>query len=194
MKKLVLALTALAAFSGSATAADLGARRPYAKAAPLATPVTSWTGCYVGGGGGGAMTKNDHNDFVTGAPNAVLSPNVSTGADGWFGTVQVGCDYQLNNFVVGAFGDYDFMDVKGDISTGGFAFPVYHRSAEAGFAMGGGWPRRLSGAAPVADICLWRLYPGALEVDGVVRVQLGSLPCLEPPRVAGSLARATSTP
>ena len=90
----------------------------------MAAPVASWTGCYVGGGGGGAMTKNDHNDFVTGAPNAVVSANLSTGADGWFGTVQVGCDYQFNNFVVGVFGDYDFMDVKGDISTGGFFAPA----------------------------------------------------------------------
>ena len=28
-----------------------------------------------------------------------------------------GCDYQFDRFVVGVFGDYDFMDVKGDIST-----------------------------------------------------------------------------
>jgi outer membrane immunogenic protein len=118
MKKLVLALTAVAAFTGSAMAADM-APRTYSKAAPLAAPVISWTGCYIAGGGGGAMTKNDHNDFLTAAPFTNLSPNLSTGADGWFGTVQAGCDYQFNNFVVGVFGDYDFMSVKGDISTGG---------------------------------------------------------------------------
>jgi outer membrane immunogenic protein len=117
MKKLVLALTALAAFTGSASAADLAAR-PYTKAPAPIAPVTTWTGCYVAGGGGGAYTKNDHNDFFTvGAVPA--GPNLSTGADGWFGTVQVGCDYQWNNFVVGVFGDYDFMDIHGDISTNG---------------------------------------------------------------------------
>ena len=123
MKKLVLALTALAAFTGSASAADLAAR-PYTKAAPPPAPVASWTGCYIAGGGGGAFTKNDHNDFLTAAPNTPLSPNLSTGADGWFGTVGAGCDYQINNFVVGLFGDYDFMSVKGDISTGGFFAPA----------------------------------------------------------------------
>src|SRR5882757_3392817 len=120
MKKLVLALTALAAFTGSASAADLAAR-PYTKAPPPPAPVASWTGCYIAGGGGGAMTKNNHNDVAAGV---AVGANQSTGADGWFGTVGAGCDYQFNNFVVGIFGDYDFMDVKGDISTGGFFAPA----------------------------------------------------------------------
>jgi outer membrane immunogenic protein len=144
MKKLVLALAAVAAFTGSASAADLAAR-PYTKAAPLAAPVTSWTGCYVGGGGGGAATKNDHNDFsnslaLTGfAPGTPLGANLSTGADGWFGTVQVGCDYQWNNFVVGVFGDYDFMDIHGDISTSGFFGPAVTGSQkqDSQWAVGG---------------------------------------------------------
>jgi outer membrane immunogenic protein len=128
MKKLVLALTALAAFTGSASAADLAAR-PYTKAPAPVAYAPSWTGCYIAGGGGGAMTKNDHHDVdtlgvVTGVPGTVISPNLSTGADGWFGTVGAGCDYQFNNFVVGIFGDYDFMDVKGDVSTFGFFGPA----------------------------------------------------------------------
>jgi outer membrane immunogenic protein len=129
MKKLVLALTAIAAFTGSASAADLAAR-PYTKAAPMAAPVANWTGCYIAGGGGGAMTKNDHNDTtdfpLIGIPaGGPISPNLSTGADGWFGTVGAGCDYQFNNFVVGLFGDYDFMSVKGDISTLGIFGPAF---------------------------------------------------------------------
>jgi outer membrane immunogenic protein len=127
MKKFVLALTAVAALTGSASAADL-AVRPYTKAPPPPPPVASWTGCYIAGGGGGVYSKNDHNDVgVLGGglpPGATASPNLSTGADGWFGTVGAGCDYQVNNFVVGVFGDYDFMSVKGDISTGGFFAPA----------------------------------------------------------------------
>jgi outer membrane immunogenic protein len=124
MKNIVLALTAVAAFTGTAMAADL-APRPYTKAPPpVVAPVASWTGCYVAGGGGGAITKNDHNEFLTAPPNTVLGPNLSTGADGWFGTVQAGCDYQFNNFVVGVFADYDFMDVHGDTSAGGFFAPA----------------------------------------------------------------------
>ncbi|MBR0715477.1 outer membrane protein [Bradyrhizobium liaoningense] len=34
-------------------------------------------------------------------------------------SVQGGCDYQFNNWVIGAFADYDFMDVHGDLSTAG---------------------------------------------------------------------------
>ena len=112
MKKLVLALTAVAAFTGSAVAADLGAR-PYTKAAPVVAPVANWTGCYLGAGGGGAMTNNDSNLIDT-ATGLAFTNNVTSGARGWFGTVQGGCDYQFNNWVVGAFADYDFMDVHGD--------------------------------------------------------------------------------
>lgn len=118
MKKLVLALAAMAAFTGSASAADLAAR-PYTKApAPVPMAVASWTGCYIGAGGGGAYTNNDHNDFFT-VNGVAAGPNVTTGARGWFGTVGAGCDYQFNNFVVGIFGDYDFMDVKGDTTFSG---------------------------------------------------------------------------
>jgi outer membrane immunogenic protein len=122
MKKLVIAITVLAAFTGSALAADM-APRTYSKAPAMVAATPSWTGCYVGAGGGGAFTKNDHHD-IDGVLGTTLSPNLSTGADGWFGTVQVGCDYQFNNFVIGIFGDYDFMSVKGDISTGGFFAPA----------------------------------------------------------------------
>jgi outer membrane immunogenic protein len=122
MKKLVIALTALAALTGSASAADLAAR-PYTKAPAVVAPVANWTGCYVGAGGGGAYTKNDHNEYLT-ATGVAASPNLTTGASGWFGTVGAGCDYQFNNFVVGVFGDYDFMDVKGDISYDGQRNPL----------------------------------------------------------------------
>jgi outer membrane immunogenic protein len=137
MKKLVLALTAVAAMTGSALAADM-APRTYTKAPTPVAMAPSWTGCYVGAGGGGAYTKNDHNDYAT-VGGVVASPNLSTGADGWFGTVQVGCDYQFNNFVVGVFGDYDFMSVKGDISTSGFFNPALTGSQkqDSQWAIGG---------------------------------------------------------
>ena len=122
MKKLVLALTAAAAFTGSAMAADM-APRTYSKApAPVVAVAPSWTGCYLGAGGGGALTTNDHNDYATGTTIAA-GPNLTTGARGWLGTVQGGCDYQFNNFVVGAFADYDFMSVTGTVSTLGTFSP-----------------------------------------------------------------------
>ncbi len=121
MKKFVLGLTAVAAMTGSASAADLAAR-PYTTVA--AAPIASWTGCYIGAGGGGASTTNDHNDRATVAP--FFSRTETSGARGWFGTVQGGCDYQFNNWVVGAFGDYDLMDVTGEVGFDG-AFQLSRR-------------------------------------------------------------------
>ncbi|MGB7123211.1 MAG: porin family protein, partial [Bradyrhizobium sp.] len=54
MKKLVLALTAVAAFTGSALAADLPART-YTKAPMMPEPVMNWTGFYIFGGIGGGV-------------------------------------------------------------------------------------------------------------------------------------------
>ncbi|MGY8667253.1 porin family protein [Bradyrhizobium sp. UFLA05-109] len=114
MKKFVMAFTAVAAMTGAASAADLAAR-PYTKAPVAVAPAVNWTGCYLGAGGGGAMTNNDYNEYITGT-GAAATNNVTGGARGWFGTVQGGCDYQFagTNWVVGAFADYDFMDVHGD--------------------------------------------------------------------------------
>jgi outer membrane immunogenic protein len=137
MKKLVIALAAVAAFSGSASAADLAAR-PYTKAPAPVAYAPSWTGCYIGAGGGGAYTNNDHNDYIT-ATGVAAGPSLTTGARGWFGTVGAGCDYQVDRFVFGLFGDYDFMDVKGDISTFGttFASFVGSQKQDSQWAVGG---------------------------------------------------------
>jgi outer membrane immunogenic protein len=114
MKKLVLALTALAALSGSALAADLPTKAPMYQ--PPA-PVYNWTGCYIGGGAGyGWYTAESREvDRITGA---VLNREGDTGGKGWLGQVGAGCDYQftgpLGNWVVGAFGDYIFSNVHGD--------------------------------------------------------------------------------
>lgn len=119
MKNVLLALTAVAAMTGSAFAADM-APRTYAKAPVAVAPAVNWTGCYIGAGGGGAMTNSDNNETTT-ATGVLARPNLTNGARGWFGTVQGGCDYQFagTNWVVGGFADYDFMDVKGDISYDG---------------------------------------------------------------------------
>jgi outer membrane immunogenic protein len=111
MKKLALQVAALSlALAGTASAADM--RLP--TKAPAPAPVVmayNWTGCYVGAGGGYGM-------FVQKSrlvDEAVLSND--NGGRGWFGTVQVGCDYQIgSNIVIGAFGDYDFSGIKGDMS------------------------------------------------------------------------------
>ncbi len=115
MKKFVLALTAVAALSGSASAADLAAR-PYTKApAPIAAAY-SWTGFYIFGGGGGGLWNADGNivDYPSGLS---LTRDQRTGGSGWFGTVGAGYDWQFSSaWVAGVFADGQFGSIKGSIS------------------------------------------------------------------------------
>jgi len=130
MKKLVLALTAIAAFTGSASAADLGAR-PYAKApAPVMTP--SWTGFYIGGGGGYGMWTADTRtiNFNTGA--CVLCETQTQGGKGYFGSVSAGFDWQFGgSWVAGVFGDGQFGSINGTIQDQGPFFAGRENSGPA---------------------------------------------------------------
>src|SRR6185312_5998155 len=114
MKKLVIALTALAAFTGSASAADLAAR-PYTKAPVAVAPAYNWTGFYIfGGGGGGIWSANGGVDSTaTGA--CIICTNTRTGGDGWFGTVGAGYDWQSAGSGLGIFGDGTYGSLKGNI-------------------------------------------------------------------------------
>src|ERR1700733_4246419 len=113
MKKLALALTAVAAFTGSAFAADLPART-YSKA-PVMVATPSWTGFYIFGGVGGGIW--DANDTVkvtaTGVPVTI---NQKQGGDGWYGTVGAGYDWQFNSsWVFGILADGQFGSLRGNI-------------------------------------------------------------------------------
>jgi outer membrane immunogenic protein len=122
MKKLVLALSAVAAFTGSALAADLPART-YTKA-PMMAQVYNWTGFYVFGGAGGGLWDADSNVRSTGVfagafgpAGTALSRDQRTGGDGWFGTVGAGYDWQFNGkWVAGIFADGQFGDIHGSLS------------------------------------------------------------------------------
>ena len=119
MKKLVLALSAIAAFTGSAIAADLPART-YTKA-PEVAPVASWTGFYIFGGVGGGLWDADTTIVATGtgAP-LVAGVKQRQGGDGWFGTVGGGYDWQLNNsWVFGILADGQFGSIRGTIQDQG---------------------------------------------------------------------------
>jgi outer membrane immunogenic protein len=122
MKKLVLALTALAAFTGSALAADM-APRTYSKA-PAPMPVApSWTGFYIFGGVGGGLwdANTGYVNNVTGG--CVVCINNKQGGDGWFGTVGAGYDWQFNTrWVAGILADGQFGSLKGSESIGAAVF------------------------------------------------------------------------
>jgi outer membrane immunogenic protein len=107
-----------------ASSADLAGKEPHAsamaiKAAPR-TPVpvaTVWTGCYVNGGAGYGFFRQEQHAFSS---VSVLADETA-GGSGWLGKVGGGCDYQFSpasgwgNWLVGAFADYDFMDLRGHL-------------------------------------------------------------------------------
>ena len=113
MKKIVLTLAALAAFTGSAMAADMAPR--YTKApAPMAV-APNWTGFYIFGGGGGGLWASDEHTQVT-ASGLPLSIDQRQGGSGWFGTVGLGYDWQFNGpWVAGVFADGQFGSIRGTI-------------------------------------------------------------------------------
>ena len=113
MKKLVLALTALAALSGSALAADLPSKAPMYQPPP---PVYNWTGFYLFGGAGYGLWEADTTtvDPVTGV--CVLCVEQRQGGRGWYGTVGGGYDWQFGGpWVAGIFADGQFGSIKGSI-------------------------------------------------------------------------------
>src|SRR5262252_829938 len=114
MKKLLLAAVAVVVLAaGPAVAADLGRKAP-AYIPPPAPPPPTFTGCYVDGGVGYGLWNIDHSSQFAGQQ---LTTETTSGGRGWLGRVGGGCDYQFGgggfwgNWVVGAFADYDFMDL-----------------------------------------------------------------------------------
>ncbi len=115
MKRLVVALTALAAFTGSALAADMAPR--YAKAPAPVLPVYNWTGFYIFGGGGGGLWAADSNIETFPGPAVAVTRDQRLGGSGWFGTVGIGYDMQFGGkWVAGIFGDGQFGSIRGSLS------------------------------------------------------------------------------
>jgi outer membrane immunogenic protein len=135
MKKLLLALSAVAAITTSANAADLAAR-PYVKAPPPMAPVANWTGFYIYGGGGGGLWAADEHvvDTVTGLP---LTIDQRQGGSGWFGTVGAGYDWQFNNtWVAGIFADGQFGSIRGTLQDPTFPAITGREKLEDSWAVG----------------------------------------------------------
>jgi outer membrane immunogenic protein len=132
MKYAFLGIAAVAAMLGTqASAADMPLKAP-----PPPAPVASWTGCYVGVGGGYGFWTRDHQDFftATGLPTTIPS---TSGGRGWLATAQGGCDYQFNqSFVVGVFVDGDWRNMNGNYQMTG-AFETANMKMSSSWAAGG---------------------------------------------------------
>jgi outer membrane immunogenic protein len=112
-KKLAIALTAIAAFTAPAIAADMPVRAPVYQ--PPA-PVYNWTGFWISGGGGGGLWNADSN--VVAFPSGLgITRDQRLGGSGWFGTVGAGWDWQwTSSWVFGIFGDGQFVEIRGSVS------------------------------------------------------------------------------
>jgi outer membrane immunogenic protein len=116
MKSMVIGAAIAALIATPALSADLAVKAPTPLPPPV--PVLNSTGCYANAGAGYGMYNQDHQTIDDGI---TFGQDQTAGGRGWLGLVGVGCDYQFSmgswgNWVVGAFGDYDFMDLQGNLS------------------------------------------------------------------------------
>jgi outer membrane immunogenic protein len=110
--------------------------------------VATWTGCWLSGGVGYGLFDQENTFFenrgLPGTPVVEVVGTTTTGGKGWLGRVGAGCDYQFGfgaqQFVIGAFGDYDWTDIHGQQSVAGSTF-VAHEKMDDQWAVGGriGW-------------------------------------------------------
>src|SRR3954469_2694086 len=109
MKKLLLGIIGLAAFSGSAIAADMAAR-PYKAAPVIAAPIYDWTGFYIGANGGWGSSRNCWGIVPLGG--VTIADGCASRSGGVFGG-QLGYRWQSGQFVFGLEGQGDWADLHG---------------------------------------------------------------------------------
>ena len=128
MKKSLVASFASVGFAALVAvpvmAADLSVRRPVYRAAPPPPPplLFTWTGCFVGGHGGGLWATKDWFDRTPGSPSFGFSDG-GHDAEGFLAGVQGGCNYQFGGIVVGIQGDYAWSNADG--SSASVLFPGF---------------------------------------------------------------------
>jgi outer membrane immunogenic protein len=128
MKRILGGVVVAAALSGSALAADLGART-YAKA-PAVAPVSSWSGLYVGGnlGYGWGNENTDFSFLPTPLEFGVNNASLGTRSSGVIGGAQLGYNWQIGSLVTGLEADIQGSGIKasarGTPTAAGTAIPI----------------------------------------------------------------------
>ena len=111
-KNFGMAVALIVASTAAAAAADLKTSQPMKKPMVMVA-ASSWTGCYLGGNVGAAMSKTDVTDEVDGSFIASLDSSAVAGGG------QIGCDYQLSGnspWVIGVQGMYDATKLSSSTS------------------------------------------------------------------------------
>src|ERR1044072_2559639 len=107
MKKILLAAAAAMALAGPSLAADM--RAPVMKA-PVAAPISSWNGCYIGAQGGYAWGTTGYDLNIPATPNSGFDFDANGGVAGG----HLGCNMQFNQWVLGIEGDIEWKGIRGD--------------------------------------------------------------------------------
>ena len=190
LKKILLGVALLGAASTAALAADLPSRRaPPVYVAPMAVPVFTWTGMYIGGNAGYAFDANTSFNTTRAAGLAFSRSS----ANGFTGGGQIGYNLQIGNapilggfggiggggLVIGVEGDAAYTDLNRNYAVGnvpylartdfvgtargrvGVAFGDLLVYGTGGFAYGG--VRDTVGNASVDKIATGYAYGGGLE-------------------------------
>jgi len=109
VRSIISALAVAALVSTPVWAADMAVKAP--------PPAPTWSGCYVDGGVGyGFFDQTQHTETFPALVSTTAIDTQDSGR-GLLGRFGAGCDYDptggLSNWVVGVFGDYDVMGLKG---------------------------------------------------------------------------------
>jgi len=108
MKKLLAVCISLGVLaSAPSIAADLPVKAPYKAARPAPF---SWTGCYLGGHIGGLWGQTSWTDPIGNVDGFVTVQDVNHST--FTGGGQLGCNVQINQFVIGIEGDSSWADVN----------------------------------------------------------------------------------
>ncbi len=116
-QRVILTSASVIVLCANAFAGDIGRNAPAGYKDGPYMPVQTWSGFYLGAGGGGGSVNHNLKAEI----NLNTTGNLTGGGTGGFGTVQVGYDRQISrHLVVGAFFDHDFASID---STARISYP-----------------------------------------------------------------------
>jgi len=110
------AVAVAGAFTGILTVAAYGADLPTRKAPPAPIPVAlpyNWSGCYIGGNVGGLWADKNFGSLQTNNGYSENGPGQNVTGSGVLIGGQVGCNYQVGQWVFGGQVDYDWTNTSG---------------------------------------------------------------------------------
>lgn len=166
MHRIITAFAALALTASAASAADLA--RSYVKA-PVAAPIYSWTGFYVGGNVGGDWGSSHAATSTVYDPFGGYFANTSVPAIGAVGLQKIsksnvtggftaGYNWQTSNVLFGLEGDINYLGFKGS-ATGSAVYPCCApTSFTVNSSVSADWLATIRGRLGVVATPNWLLY------------------------------------